>query len=232
MRTVLRTLRRASPLLLAGVTAAACASGGDHAALGPVALTSTEQFPIEVRERPAEIRLRAHPEGLSPAQEQALGEVAVRWRSQGGGAVTIHAPTVGGRPAALATAESSRGLLVSLGVAPELVRIAAFEAPPDAPAVVTVAYASFEAIGPVCGQNWENLSSTGQNEAWANYGCAVTANIAAQVANPRDFLLPQREGPADATRRSVVLDKYRKGEVISSAADQKAKGAVSDSVRD
>ena len=77
---------------------------------------------------------------------------------------------------------------------------------------------------------WENLSKTGSNRPYSNFGCAVTANIAAQVANPHDFLAPRAEDPADATRRSVVLDKYRRGEKSSTEADSQAKGAVSERV--
>ncbi|HEX8234080.1 MAG TPA: CpaD family pilus assembly protein [Caulobacteraceae bacterium] len=229
MGPVTKTLRTATPLLLA-LLAGACASAGeDRAALEPAPITPTEQFPIEVRQRPEELRLAAHAEGLSPAQEQAVAELAARWRGQGGGVITIIAPTVGGLPAGLAVAEASRGLLLSLGVDPAQLRLASYEAPPEAPPLVRIGFVSYEAAGPVCGE-WENLSKTGSNRPYANFGCAITANMAAQVANPHDFLAPRAEDPADATRRAVVLDKYRRGERTSTQADPQAKGAVSDRV--
>jgi pilus assembly protein CpaD len=58
----------------------------------------------------------------------------------------------------------------------------------------------------------------------------VTANIAAQVANPEDLLGPRAETPIDSGRRATVLDKYRKGELTSSAKDDQSSGVVSKAV--
>jgi pilus assembly protein CpaD len=58
----------------------------------------------------------------------------------------------------------------------------------------------------------------------------VTANLAAQVANPEDLLGPRDETPIDSGRRATVLDKYRKGEVTSSAKDEQSNGVVSKAV--
>ena len=60
-----------------------------------------------------------------------------------------------------------------------------------------------------------------------HFGCATTANIAAQVANARDFLAPAVETPADNARRQVVMGKYRLGIPTSSAKDDQADGKVS-----
>jgi pilus assembly protein CpaD len=58
----------------------------------------------------------------------------------------------------------------------------------------------------------------------------VTANIAAQVANPEDLLGPRPETPIDSGRRATVLDKYRKGEVTASAKDEQSNGIISKAV--
>jgi pilus assembly protein CpaD len=55
----------------------------------------------------------------------------------------------------------------------------------------------------------------------------VTANIAAQIADPEDLLHPRAETPPDGSRRQVVLDKYRTGATTSTAKDTQANGAVS-----
>ncbi|HEY2743800.1 MAG TPA: CpaD family pilus assembly lipoprotein [Polyangia bacterium] len=52
--------------------------------------------------------------------------------------------------------------------------------------------------------------------------------MAAQIANPRDLIAPRDMTPADATRRSVVLDKYRKGESTATASPEANKGKISD----
>ena len=57
----------------------------------------------------------------------------------------------------------------------------------------------------------------------------MTANIAAQIANPRDLIAPAVMTPGDNGRRAVVLDKYRKGDITSSAKDDQADGKTSSS---
>ena len=54
-------------------------------------------------------------------------------------------------------------------------------------------------------------SKTYDNEGYPEFGCAVTANIAAQIADPADLLAPRASDAPDAQRRQVVLDKYRQG---------------------
>ena len=56
-------------------------------------------------------------------------------------------------------------------------------------------------------------------------------NVAVQVANPGDLRGPSATTPADAQRRGVVLDKYRKGETTASARDEQAAGDVSKVVK-
>jgi pilus assembly protein CpaD len=229
MRPVL-SFKLLPPLALA-VTAAACASGGDQGGLAMRAVTPVEQFPIQVTQAPDEIQMRAHPQGISPAQQQALAELVYRWRAGGAGPITINAPTAGGQAVAVAAVEASRGYMASLGVSPENIRVAGYPAE-DGPPVLRVGYLGYRAAGPSCGVHWDNLAANSGNEVWSNFGCAVTANIAAQVSNPRDFLTPRGQDPADATRRSMVLDKYRKGEISAGEVDEKSKGAISEAVRD
>lgn len=215
-------LRTAAPLVLT-LSLGACANGigstGDYTALTP-----TEQYTIEVRQRPEEIRLAPNPNGLTRTQEAALADLADRWRAGGGGLITIQAPN---GVDAVATSESARALLVTLGASPGDVRVVGYAPPADTRPAVIVGFAAYEASGPQCGRDWENLAADYENAAYRNYGCSVTANIATQIANPRDLLAPRTMTPADATRRSVVLDKYRKGEITSTAKDEQASGTLS-----
>jgi pilus assembly protein CpaD len=54
-----------------------------------------------------------------------------------------------------------------------------------------------------------------QNRAYWNLGCSNQRNLAAMIDNPADLVQPRGEGPAYTGRRTVVLDKYRKGEVTT-----------------
>ena len=192
-------------------------------------LLPTEQYGLAVTSQPEQIALGLHAGGLSVTQQAALGQFASRWRLNGGGPVTLRAP-VGGNAALSRRMEAETGTyLVKLGIPQEQLVLAGYAAGPNSSAPLLASYERFEAKGPNCSGGWRNIMSTGSNVAYDHFGCAVTANIAAQVANPRDFLAPAVETPADNSRRSVVLGKYRQGAVTSSAKDDQANGKVSDS---
>lgn len=209
-------------LLLTGLSA--CASDAINGGPAYTGLTPTEQFAIEVRQRPDEIRLAPNPAGLSPAQEAAVADLSERWRDSNGGVITIQAPAA---VDAMATTEGARAMLITMGADPGQVRVVSYTAPQGMAPAVIVGFASYEALGPQCGGEWENLASDRGNKPYRNFGCSVTANVAAQIANPRDLLNPRATDPADAARRSVVLEKYRKGEVTSTAKDDQAVGTLS-----
>ncbi len=219
-------------LIGAGLLAAAlsgCASQVTPETAAATPKLPTEQYPLEARSHPDEIRLAAHAQGLSLEQRAALESLAGRWREDGGGLLTIRVPTRGvDSQAAYLTAMRSRAFLTALGLPPDRLREASYE-PTEAagPAPIVVSYAAYEPVIPQCGNEWESLTRTGQNQPTKNFGCAVTANMAAQIANPADIDGPRALDPADAGRRSVVIDKYRQGDVTSGAKDAQAAGAVS-----
>jgi pilus assembly protein CpaD len=107
------------------------------------------------------------------------------------------------------------------------VRIVSYDAGADAAVPVVVGFLRYDAKGPQCGHDWGNLANAFNNEVYEQFGCSITANIAAQVADPADLLHPRTETAPDATRRQVVLDKYRQGSTTATAKDAQANGAVS-----
>jgi pilus assembly protein CpaD len=221
---------RQSLVLLAALALTACATDSAELA-GPEPMTPTERFAIEVQQHPEELRLAAHAQGVSPNQQQALADFVRRYSSGDGGAITLQSPNHGGDPqAAYRTTVDARDFLTGHGVDPAKIRIVGYDAGGDAQAPVVIGYTAFVAKGPTCGQQWENLSATGHNREYENFGCAITANIAAQIGNPSDLLNPRALDPTDAARRQTVLDHYRKGETTSTAKDEQANGAVSTAV--
>ena len=132
--------------------------------------------------------------------------------------------------AARATLETARRFLIDQGVDPAKIQLAGYDAGGDPTAPVVVGYARYTAQGPDCSQAWPNMTATMNNREYENFGCAVTANMAAMIDNPGDVLQPRTMTPADAGRRATVLGRYRAGEVTSSAADAQANGAVSRAV--
>ena len=58
------------------------------------------------------------------------------------------------------------------------------------------------------GRTWPRPDN---NAADDNFGCAITANMAARSPIPPISCAPRPSTPPDATRRQMVLDKYREG---------------------
>lgn len=190
----------------------------------------TEQFGIKVTNQPEQIALGIHSAGLSANQEAALAQFVSQWREDGGGTVTLKAPNDGADTATARRMEDvTAAYLAKLGVPAERVRIMGYAAnhAPEAPLLAS--YERFEALGPNCSGGWKDVTSTGANTPYDHFGCAVTANVAVQVANPRDFLAPAVMTPGDDARREVVLGHYRKGETTSTAQDSQASGRSSES---
>jgi pilus assembly protein CpaD len=223
-----RNLLIASAALAAGL--AGCATPHQQAAFTKDPLTPTEQYAIQVSQTPDQLALAPHREGLSPRQQSALSDFASRWRAMDGGQVVVRAPASDADSgAAQASAEAAADFLHHLGVPSAELRVAAYEGGAGAP--VLVSFMTYEAHGPDCASNWDNLTSTGANKPSHHFGCAVTANFAAQIANPKDLVTTATLDPADNTRRAVIFDKYRKGQTTSSAKDSQANGAVSTAVQ-
>lgn len=209
---------------------AGCASSGRSANFAPEPLTPTEQYAIQVSQVPEQVALAPHAQGLSPNQQAALTEFVSHWRALGGGDVTVRAPAPDGDPGAVrAMADATAEFLHHLGVPRANLRLAGYEGGAGAP--VLASFVTYQAHGPDCSRMWDNLTATGANKPSKNFGCATAANFAAQIANPKDLITPATLDPADNTRRAVILDKYRHGQITSSAKDAQANGAVSTAVQ-
>ncbi|MDP3490458.1 MAG: CpaD family pilus assembly protein [Phenylobacterium sp.] len=227
-----KTLRHLLPLVLAaGVTACASAPPPrDGAAIDPP--TPLDQYRAQAIPQADEVRLAIHAQGISGPQADALAGLVHAWRNNEGGPIRLQAP-VGAAESAAAyrMGESVRSFLVSQGVPHAEIQIVGYEAAGYGAAPMVVGYDRYVAQVPRCGQSWDNLTSTSANQTPANFGCAVNANFAAQLANPADLARPRDMGPPDAARRAEVLAKYRRGEPTSTQADEQAKGALSQVVR-
>jgi len=212
--------RTFSALALAPLGATLVALSGCATAAGdmPVAATPTSQYRLEARAAQQEVALAPRADGLSAAQRAALTDIAMRANGQ---PIVVRAPA-GGDPVSTRSAFNAKEALVEMGAAD--VRMAAYDGAPGAP--ILVGFTGFEAVVPQCG-NFGNLMATRDNRVQSNFGCAITANMAAQIANPSDIVTPQQMDPADASRRSTVMAKYRAGEVTSTARDNNSSGAVS-----
>ena len=187
----------------------ACASGGPASLGGPAPLTPTSRYSLQAEAGLDRIALAVHQTGLSANQQNALGDLVRRFALSGSRDVVVEAPS-GGDQGAASVAWSVREALVQYGVPAERVRVITYQAPnPRAP--VLAGFEIVTAVVPQCGRAWGSLTRTGDNQSASNFGCAVTANLAAQVTNPRDLNSPREMTVADPARRSVVFENYVAG---------------------
>jgi pilus assembly protein CpaD len=223
-------LTRLSPIA-AALALSACAST-PTAVAGPATPTVLDAWAarIQIIAEPEEIRLAPHPTGMSGTQARALADFHARWILAEGGVITVAAPLGTEGPGAYRVSADARAFLVSQGATPDQVQLVGYDAAGVANAPIVVGFKRYVAIGPRCGE-WPSATATGSNQPMSNLGCAVAANMAAQVANPGDLLGARPMDPADAGRRMTVLGKYRAGETTSTAKDEQASGAVSTAVQ-
>lgn len=206
-----RMIRRISGVALVAMSASALGAcvGGPASLGGEPPLTPTSRYVLQVEPNLDRIALAVHDAGLSPAQTGALQALLGRYAQAEGGPLVIETPA-GADPVALNQAYAVQAALTGWGVPAERVRLVSYAAP-DPRAPVVVGFETVRAVVPQCGRNWGNLGRSGDNQSASNFGCAVTANLAAQIADPRDIQQPRAMTPADASRRTVVFDQYRTG---------------------
>jgi pilus assembly protein CpaD len=223
------TIIRALLAAMLTASAAGCASTPKHNPAAQSQGLTTEQFTAKVDSHQDQILLAAHADGVSAAQARALSGLVDRWRDTGGGPIVIQAPSHGGGEA-YRSAIAIQDALAGLGVRDTLIKLVGYDASTAQGAPMIVSFASYEATGPKCGLDWDSFTKSATNKPNNNFGCAVTANIAAMVANPADLAGPRPEDPSDAQRRDTVLGKYRTGAVTSTVKDSQANGAVSTAI--
>lgn len=213
--TVIRTPIIA--LLTTTALALGACVGGPASLGGEPPLTPTSRYQLQVEPDLDRIALAVHETGLSPAQGDAIQALVARYRSVDAVPLVIEAPA-GNDPVALQRAYDVKSALAAWGVSPDRIMLVSYAAP-DPRAPVVVGYQTVRAVVPRCGTTWGNLGRSGDNQSASNFGCAVTANLAAQIADPRDIQTPRAMTPADAGRRTVVFDNYRAGRQTAAAAE-------------
>lgn len=209
-----RLLPLAAALALSSALAACM--GAETGSLSPIPLTPTQRFTLQVEPGLERIALAVHETGLTANQTDALASIANRFGIEGAPVLRIEAPS-GDDTVSADFAYRIKAALEQRGIGP--VEVVAYSAP-DPRAPVLVGYETLRAVVPQCGTQWESLTRTASNQTPSNFGCAITANLAAQIENPRDIVAPRGMTPASAGRRTVVFDNYRKGEATAATQEE------------
>jgi pilus assembly protein CpaD len=172
---------------------------------------------------------------LTPTQRAEVGALGSSWRNEAAGGIVIEMPV--GSPNERAAASASReirSILAGAGVPGRAIEIRPYPAQdPVRLATVRVNYPRMAAETGPCGLWPHDIGPTTDPIYWSNkpawnHGCASQRNLAAQVVEPADLVQPRSETPALATRRSTVIDKYRKGEPTATQSPDANKGKISD----
>ncbi len=205
-------------VLLAGASVALGACVGSDAGLyRDAGLTPTSRYALRVEPDLDRIALAVRDGDLSVNQRNAVASLAARYRNSAQEGLVIEVPQ-GNDPVALRSAGNIRAALEGAGVASNHISLASYSAP-DSRAPVLAGFRTVVASVPRCGAEWGNLARTGENTVASNFGCAVNANLAAQIADPRDIVAPRAMTPPNAQRRTVVFEAYRQGQVTSAARE-------------
>lgn len=222
---VKRALTSAALVVLAGLAASGCASlQGD----APGQMTPLSRYALQVEPGLDRIALAVHDQGLSSNQHAALRDLATRYGTSGSGHVRVESPS-GDDPVSVQQAYAVRSFLQAAGVPGDRIQMAAYAAP-DPRAPVLAGFETIRAHVPDCATEVRNMGGRASNQSSGGFGCAITANMAAQIADPRDILGARPMTPADSGRAAVVFANYRQGEISSTPQEPLVNGRISGAV--
>ncbi len=80
----------------------------------------------------------------------------------------------------------------------------------DPGSYVVLTIERYVVIPPSCGDFSQPIGDAQQAYAHSNHGCAITANLGLNIANPRDLLVGRPSGDSDGTVIAAGVDRYRK----------------------
>ena len=120
---------------------------------------------------------------------------------------------------------ASPQILADQGIAPQNQVQTTYRGASGAP--VMVAFQRDFATTRECGDWSKDVARTGANMPYPNFGCAGQHNLAALVANPRDFQQPRTETPSDVMRRNQVITDYRVPNPTATPVDKQTEIQVS-----
>jgi pilus assembly protein CpaD len=231
-----RAAVKVAAVMLAGGWLAGCKTT-ETADTVPYPYDYRQRHPITLQEgtRTVELFVGRRRSGLTPAQRSNVGALAQNWHHDATGGIEIRVPSgTGNARAARETVSEIQGILVAAGVPPGGIAVRpSWPADPSQLVPIVLAYPRIAAAAGPCGR-WPNDLGPGAgieydtNEPYWNLGCATQRNLASMVDDPADLVQPRGEAPAYMARRSVMLDKYRKGDDTTTKYPDTNKAKISD----
>lgn len=200
--------------LLAAVLLSGCANVSPIE-VGAIPDDYRTRHPIVVSEGEMvmELPVTAHERRLSHEGRQRVHEFASDFRAAQAAAVRVMVPTGAyNEDAARRTASDVVATLRARGVGPEQIIVTPYPAQAVAgPVPIRLAFSTLRASAGPCGRWPDDIGNSYENRNYFNFGCASQANLAAQIADPRDLLSPRGRSEIDAARRTTALERFRAG---------------------
>lgn len=178
------------------------------------------RHPITLKEgeRTVEVFVTRNRGGLTPAQRADVLAFAQQWRREAMSGIVVDMPH--GGPTDRAAADSMReiqSIFAASGVPRNAVYVRSYRPLNVALVSIKINYSKIIADTGPCGLWPHDLGPSidrayNENRTYWNLGCAHQRNLAAMVDNPADLVQPRGETPGYTGRRTVAIDKYRKGE--------------------
>ncbi|MEI9804694.1 MAG: CpaD family pilus assembly protein [Pseudolabrys sp.] len=178
------------------------------------------RHPITLKEgdRTVEVFVGRNRGGLTPTQRADVLSFAQLWRREATSGIIIDVPK--GGPSEHAADDSLREIPLYPSPPPACPQSGLC---PQLPAVRHVVGQHQDqlhendrrsgSLRPVAGESRPGQDASYiENRPFWNLGCSSQRNLAAMVDNPADLVQPRGESPSYTARRTVAIDKYRKGD--------------------
>jgi pilus assembly protein CpaD len=229
-----RAVARALTLAVLAALLAGCETARETADTFPTDYRQRHPIVVQEGKRTLALFIGANRGGLTPTQRAEVLAFANTWRREATGGILIELPagTVNAH-AAHDSLREVRSILHAAGVPPRGVAVQPYQ--PRDPmkfATLKLIYPRITADAGPCGL-WphdigvsEHAEHITNNPYW-NLGCASQRALAAMTVEPADLVQPRGEASAYEPRRTVVLDKYRKGESTATTYPNANQGKIS-----
>jgi pilus assembly protein CpaD len=219
VRSARRTPKSFALMALAlASTLALAACHDDDISTGAVTVDDYHnRHPILLTDGPT--TLDVFPVGVGSLDAASAADVrgfAQRYAQYGVGRIVILAPA-GGGPKIRAGITAVRETLASAGLRGRIGLGTYPVADPLLASPIKLSFIGLKAEIPTrCGQWPDDLASGGSLKGWSNqtywnFGCATQSTLAAQVADPRDFVRAGSSGPGDVEMRLRAIGDVRQG---------------------
>jgi pilus assembly protein CpaD len=225
------TVLRIGAAIVLSASLAACQAHREKSVKGWLVADPTARHPILVGSTPVALDLPVPrgSSGLTRNQKLELRYFLRQYSDKNEGPLIVGAPSGGTNEVAVMHALGDlRREFSRAGISRNQVQFDAYSGMGSAAAPIKVSYQTYVAHGPECGDWSDNLARDPKNMPYRNLGCATQRNLAAMVANPRDFVEPRGMTPRDSQRRDVIMNSYVKGDSTVADKGDDEKTRVSD----